>query len=176
MEDKDSIGGVVLTGLQSRIAKVLPTQIRECVERLSEEQLWWRPNEQSNSVGNLVLHVSGSTMHFLCRNIGGFEYERDRPAEFLEHGPMSKQQLLEIFNETIEKAAHTFDSLNTSDLMKPSTEPAYYDFVLEDLLGVATHLATHTGQIVYITKMLEEGSVDGLWIRAHKMHGAWKTS
>jgi hypothetical protein len=175
MEEKENVGRVVLAGLQSRVVKVLPTQIRECVERLSEKQLWWRPNDQSNSVGNLVLHVSGSTMHFLCRSIGGFEYERNRPAEFLERGPISKQQLLEIFDETIEKAAQTFESLKTSDLMKASTEPAYYDFVIDDLLGVATHLATHTGQIVFITKMLEEGSMDGLWIRAHKMHGAWKT-
>jgi uncharacterized damage-inducible protein DinB len=175
MEEKDDVDRVVLAGLQSRVVKVLPTQIRECVERLSEKQLWWRSNEQSNSVGNLVLHVSGSMMHFLCRSIGGFEYERNRPAEFLERGPMSKQQLLEIFDETIEKAAQTFESLNTSDLMKPSTEPAYYDFVLDDLLGVATHLATHTGQIVFITKMLEEGSVDELWIRAHRVHGVWKT-
>src|SRR5438552_4022352 len=49
-------------------------------QELSEEQLWWRPNEESNSVGNLVLHVRGAVLHFLCRGVGGFEYERDRAA------------------------------------------------------------------------------------------------
>jgi len=175
MPETKNISDVLRAALQSRVTKVLPTQIRECVKQLSEEQLWWRPDEESNSVGNLVQHVSGSMMHYLCRSIGGYEYERDRSAEFAERGPMSKQQLLVIFDETIEKAAQTFDSLNTSHLMKASTEPAYYDFVLEDLIGIAIHLATHTGQIVYITKMLKEGSLNELWTQAHRMHGAWKT-
>ena len=175
MPETNKIENVVLAALQSRVTKVLPAQIRECVEQLSEEQLWWRPHEASNSVGNLVQHIAGSMMHYLCWSIGGFDYERDRAAEFVERGTISKQQLLAMFDETIKKAAQTFDTLNASQLMKASTEPAYYDFVVEDLIGVSIHLATHTGQIVYLTKMLKEGTLDELWSRAHRTYGAWKT-
>ena len=160
---------VALAAFRSRITKILPAQIRSCVEDLSEEQLWWRPNDQSNSVGNLVLHVSGSTRHYLSRSIGHLNYERDRPAEFSERGPVPKEQLLAIFDETIVEAVSVLDSFETSRFTDPTEEPNYYMTVFEQMLGIAMHLATHTGQIVYATKMLKEGSVDELWIRAHKV-------
>jgi hypothetical protein len=73
------------------------------------------------------------------------------------------------------KAAQTFEALDPSRLSEPSTEPAYYSIIFEDLFGVAIHLATHTGQIVYVTKMLKEGSVNDLWTQTHRAAGAWKT-
>jgi Protein of unknown function (DUF1572) len=175
MQERDNIGGVALEALRTRVTKVLPAQIRLCVEELSEEQLWWRPNAQSNSVGNLVLHVCGAVLHFLCRGVGGLEYERDRAAEFAAGGSIPKQQLLATLDEMVEKANETFAALNASRLGEPSTEPAYYSIIFEDLFGVAVHLATHTGQIVYVTKMLKEGSLKELWTQTHKQSGAWKT-
>jgi hypothetical protein len=174
MQERDDIGSFALEALRTRITRVLPAQIRTCVEELSEEQLWWRPNEQSNSVGTLVLHVCGAMLHFLCRGVGGLEYARDREAEFAPGGSMPKPQLLAMFDDMVEKATETFAGLAPSRLDEPSTEPAYYSTVFEDLFGVAVHLATHTGQIVYVTKMLKEGSVDDLWIHTHRQLGAWK--
>ena len=175
MQTEDDIREIALQALRTRVTKVFPEQIRSCIEQLNEEQLWWRPNEQSNSVGNLVLHVRGAVLHFLCRGVGGFEYERDRPAEFADAGSAKKRQLLALFDEMVEKATQTFDGLNASRLSNPATEPAYYSIVFEDFLGVAIHMATHAGQIVYITKMLKEGSVDDLWTRTHRGAGAWRT-
>jgi uncharacterized damage-inducible protein DinB len=168
MADPTTLDQVALAAFRSRITKILPAQVRSCIEDLSEEQLWWRPNDQSNSVGNLVLHVSGSTRHYLSRSIGHMNYERDRPAEFSERGPVPKEQLLAIFDETVAQAVSVLDSFETSRFMDPTEEPNYYVTVFEQIFGIAIHLATHTGQIVYATKMLKEGSVDELWIRAHK--------
>lgn len=175
MEQENGINSFALEALRTRITKVLPAQIRSCVAQLSEEQLWWRPNEQSNSVGNLVLHVRGAVLHFLCRGVGGLEYERDRPAEFGAGSSVPKEQLLAMFDEMVDEASRTFDALAPSSLCKPSTEPAYYSIIFEDLFGVAIHLATHAGQIVYVTKMLKEGSVNDLWTETHRGLGAWKT-
>lgn len=175
MQERNDINSFALEALRTRVAKVLPAQIRSCVEELSEEQLWWRPNEQSNSVGNLVLHVCGAVQHFLCRGVGGLEYERDRSAEFAAAGSVPKQQLLAMFDDMVLKASQTFDALDPSRLSAASTEPAYYSIIFEDLFGVAIHLATHTGQIVYVTKMLKEGSVNDLWTQTHRALGAWKT-
>jgi hypothetical protein len=174
VEQENGISSFALEALRTRITRVLPAQIRSCITQLSEEQLWWRPNGQSNSVGNLVLHVRGAVLHFLCRGIGGLEYERDRPAEFDAGGSMPKQQLLAMFDEMVEETVKTFDALDPSRLSEPSTEPAYYSIIFEDLFGVAIHLATHTGQIVYVTKMLREGSINDLWIETHRGLGAWK--
>ncbi|HVG17809.1 MAG TPA: DinB family protein [Blastocatellia bacterium] len=168
METTKALGDVALEGLRTKITKVLPSQVRSCVEQLSEEQLWWRPNEQANSVGNLVLHISGSMRHFLSHLVGGIEYVRDRDAEFAERNPVAKDQLLAIFDETIRQAAEVLNSFETSRFLHQTEQPGYHNTVFDRILGVALHLATHMGQIVYVTKMLQEGSVDELWIRAQK--------
>ena len=171
----ENINTVALEALRMRITQVLPGQIRPCIELLSEEQLWWRPNEQSNSVGNLVLHVRGAVMHFFCRNVGGIHYERDRPLEFAERS-LKKERLLELFDDMVVKTRKTFAEIHPSRLADPSTEPAYYSTVFEDIFGVAIHMTMHTGQIVYLTKSLQSGSLDELWSKVHRAEGAWTSS
>ena len=168
MEPGNDLSSVALEALRKRITHILPTQIRSCVVALSEEQLWWRPNEQTNSAGNLVLHVSGSMRHYLSRGVGGIDYHRDRPAEFSERGPIPKVQLLATFDETIAQAANVLGSFDTSRFLESSDEPSYVPTIFDVIFNIAVHLATHTGQIVYVCKMLKEGSVDELWIRAHQ--------
>jgi uncharacterized damage-inducible protein DinB len=168
MQEKAELNRVVLDALTSRITKILPEQIRSCVEKLSEEELWWRPNDQSNSVGNLVLHLSGSMRHYLAHSIGGQEYERNRPAEFSERGPVSKQELLSTFDETMRQVKETLGSFDTTRFLEPASEPSYNPTLFNQIFNVAVHAAMHTGQIVFITKMLEEGSLDELWIRTHQ--------
>lgn len=168
MEPQGDLDRVSLEALRKRITRLVPVQIRECIEQLDEEQLWWRPNAQANSVGNLVLHVCGSTRHYLSRSLGGIDYTRDRPAEFAERGPVPKAQLLAVFDQTISEAAQVLDHFDAAKFLQPTEEPGYYATVFEQLLGIAIHLATHAGQIVYVTKMLKEGALDELWIRAHR--------
>jgi uncharacterized damage-inducible protein DinB len=168
MKASNDLSTVALEALRGRITQILPSQIRACVEELTEEQLWWRPNEQANSVGNLVLHLSGSMRHYLSRGVGGFEYQRDRPAEFAERGSMSKEQLLATFDETIGQAAQTLQTFDTSRFLDTTDERDYVPTIFDAVFNIAIHLATHAGQIVYATKMLKEGSLDELWIRAHK--------
>ena len=74
MLPSNAIAEFALQALRIRTTKVLPAQVRCCIEELNDEQLWWRPNPQSNSVGNLVLHLRGAVLHYLCRGVGGLEY------------------------------------------------------------------------------------------------------
>jgi uncharacterized damage-inducible protein DinB len=168
------LGTTTIKAMHIRMTAVLPAQIRACVEQLDDDQLWWRPNPRSNSVGHLVLHVSGAIMEFVCRRIGGFPYERNRAAEFDEKQRVSRDVLLQTFNSTIEKAADTLGRMSVPRLSEPSTNPDYYSLLFEDLLGATVHMAIHTGQIVFVTKMLKEGSVDELWFQAHREAGAWR--
>lgn len=170
MNQETNVETLVLATLRERITKIFPAQIIACAEELSQEQLWWRPNESSNSVANLLLHLSGSLRHYLSRTVGGIEYERDRPAEFAEREPLPKERVLAIFRETIEQAKEVFDTFDTGRFMDSTPEPGYNQTVFNLLYNVSLHLATHSGQVVYITKMLKEGSVDELWIRAHRQN------
>jgi hypothetical protein len=106
--------------------------------------------------------------HYLSRGVGGIEYNRDRPAEFAERGPLPKAQLLATFDQTISQAEQVLSSFDTSRFLDPTDEPNYVPTVFDMIFNISIHLATHTGQIVYVTKLLKEGSLDELWIQAHK--------
>src|SRR5262245_31453071 len=97
----DDLGRAVIAEIRGRLVSGLPQQARACLDALTDEQIWWRPNAQSNSVGNLVLHLCGSTRHFLGRAVGGTDYRRDRPAEFAEKGPIPRERLRAILDETV---------------------------------------------------------------------------
>jgi uncharacterized damage-inducible protein DinB len=165
---------LALAALRTRITRVMPAQIRAALETLDDDQLWWRPNEGSNSVANLVLHLSGSINHYLNRGVGGIPYDRTREQEFSERGRLPKTELLAIFNDMVAKAEQTFDGIDVARLSEPSAEQKMQSIVLEDLINVASHFSTHTGQIVWIAKSLQPGSLDEIWIKTHKELGAWK--
>lgn len=162
-----------LESLRIRITKVLPAEVRDCLSLLDEEQIWWRPNAQSNSVGNIVLHVSGSLNHYLNRNVGGIEYSRDREAEFAERSTIPKAELLAIFDDMVAKAERTFDGLTVDRLADASTEPKMHRSVVEDIINIAVHLSNHVGQILWITKMLRGDEVKEVWMSAHKQY-VWR--
>lgn len=115
-----------------------------------------------------MLHLSGSMRHYIARGLGGLTYERNRPAEFSERGPLPKDDLLALFDETLRQVSGVLESFDTARFTETTDEPAYNPTSFDLLFNVAIHLATHTGQIVFVTKMLKEGSVDELWIRTHK--------
>jgi uncharacterized damage-inducible protein DinB len=168
------LAAATLNAIKVRITRVLPMQVHTAVEKLTDEQLWWRPNGKSNSIANLILHIAGSLDHYLNRAIGGFAYDRDRDAEFAARDTMSKANLLARLDEMVGRAVTTFDRLTPDRLSGPSTDPDRNNFLIEDLISINTHLADHVGQIVWIAKMLNEGSLDEAWMRAHKRGGAWK--
>ncbi len=169
----EDTSAVTFDALRLRITKVFPEQIRASLDVLSDDEIWSRPNEQSNSVGTLVLHLSGSLDHYLNRALGGLDFTRDRAAEFAERRRIPRDELRARFDRMVAGAEKTFASLTPQRLGDPSPEPKMNRLVVEDLIGIAVHMATHTGQIVWITKMLRAGVLDEVWMRAHKSSGAW---
>ena len=168
------LASVTLEALRARICRIFPEQIRAAIDLLDDDQIWWRPNEASNSIGNLVLHLSGSLNHYLNRGLGRIEFNRDRPAEFAERRRIPRAELMAAFDDMLSKAEKTFEALTPDRLSEASVEPDRYALVVEDLIAVLTHIANHTGQIVWIAKMLKDGAVDEVWMRTHKRLGGWK--
>lgn len=164
----------VLDSLRVRVTRVLPAQIRAALEPLTDEELWWRPNEHANSAGNLVLHVAGSLNHYLNHLIGGHAYTRDRDAEFAERRQIPKVDVLWVFNEMVANAERTFDGLTLERLAGPATDLERYTLLIEEVINAAIHMANHAGQIVWIAKALHEGALHETWMKTHKHEGGWK--
>jgi uncharacterized damage-inducible protein DinB len=134
-------------------------------DRMGDDQVWWRANPTSNSVGNLVLHVCGSTRHFLGRGVGGSDYRRDRPREFAETGPLPNSELRGVLEETVAETERVLGRLDPARLLEVSDRAGEPQTILALVLRTAHHWAVHTGQIVYAAKALREGAFDELWAK-----------
>src|SRR4051795_10801532 len=97
----ETLAGISLAVLRNRITRVMPEQIRAAVATMSDDQLWWRPNETSNSVANILIHLTGSINHYLNFFVGKIEYERDRDGEFAERRNLPRAELLASFEQMI---------------------------------------------------------------------------
>jgi uncharacterized damage-inducible protein DinB len=165
-DDAAPLGAAVIDEARRRLVHGFPDQVRACLDRLDDGQLWWRPHADSNAVGNLVLHVCGSSRHFLGRVVGGTGYERDRKAEFAQRGPIARAELLRVLDETVAETDGILGALDPGRLLEgrevPRDSP---QSVLALVLRTSHHWAVHTGQIVYATKLLTEGGLDELWMK-----------
>ena len=157
-------GNALLLDLaRSRLLVHQAGQVRTCLEALNDGQLWWRANAESNTIGNLVLHLCGSTRHHIGLGVGSSGYARNRDAEFAEQGPVSKDELLARFNETMAEADRVlsdFDPARLGDTTDRTGETTTY---AELILNQVLHFTAHTGQIVYATKLIQAGVIHEVW-------------
>lgn len=128
-------------------------RIRACVADLSEDDLWWRPNEASNSVGNLVLHLSGNVRQWIVSGVGGAPDERARQEEFDHRTPISKDALMERLDDVLLEADSVLGGLSPAVLLEERTLQGRRVNVFEAIYHVVEHFSMHTGQIIYVTKL-----------------------
>ena len=140
--------------LSAALLREYADKIHIGLERLSDEQLWWRPNRACNSAGNLVLHICGNLSLWLLDGLGGIEYERDRAGEFEASGSMSKVELLAYLEDTVERCRQVLDGV---DLDQQLSLQGYQVDGLAGLYHAIEHASQHTGQILYIVKQLAPG-------------------
>lgn len=131
-------------------------RLRKCVEPLTDEQIWWRPNAASNSIGNLMLHLNGNVRQWLVDSFNQAEDKRDRPAEFAASGSIAGSALLEKLGGTISEGAMVLDRLTEAELTAPYEIQGYNVHGLDAVYQVVEHFGLHYGQIAYITKMITD--------------------
>jgi hypothetical protein len=129
-------------------------RMKECVSPLTTEQVWWRPNDASNSIGNLLLHLEGNVRQWLVDSFNKNEDRRNRPAEFAAQGGLSAADLLSRLGATLDEAAKVLDCLTPDELLAPCEIQGYHVRGLDAVYQVVEHFGLHYGQIVYITKNL----------------------
>lgn len=140
---------------QNKLLEQYWPRLRKAVEPLSDEQIWWRPNEASNSIGNLILHLNGNVWQWLVASFNRLEDQRDRPAEFNATGDLTAADLLARLGGTIDEAAKVLAGITPEDLLATWSIQGYTVTGLAAVYQVVEHFGLHYGQIVYITKMQE---------------------
>ena len=129
-------------------------RMRNCVESLTDEQVWWRPNEASNSVGNLLLHLNGNVRQWLIASFNRLDDARNRPTEFAERQAIPRLVLLPKLDTTLHEASAVLSRLTEADLTATYQIQGYTVTGLHAVYQVVEHFAMHHGQILYITKLV----------------------
>jgi hypothetical protein len=129
-------------------------RMKECVAPLTSEQVWWRPNDASNSIGNLLLHLDGNVRQWLVDSFNKNQDQRNRPAEFAAQSGLSAADLLVRLGATLDEAAKVLDRLTVDELLAPYEIQGYHVRGLDAVYQVVEHFGLHYGQIVYIVKSL----------------------
>jgi Protein of unknown function (DUF1572) len=130
-------------------------RLRSCVESLTDEQIWWRPNPASNSIGNILLHLNGNVRQWLVASFNHLEDARNRPAEFNAPQQISTSVLIQQLDETLQQVANILARLTESDLLSSFDIQGYHVITgLAAIYQTVEHFGLHYGQVIYITKML----------------------
>ena len=159
----DTSNATLLTLARSRLVVHQAGQARTCLEALNDGQIWWRANEESNTVGNLVLHISGSTRWFIGPGIGNSGYVRDRSSEFTEQGSMQKEALFAYLDSAMSEADRVLSDLDPNRLDEATDRTGKLVTYRELIFNQVLHVTSHTGQIVFATKLIQAGLIHEVW-------------
>ena len=124
-----------------------------CVKQFREDDLWWRPNESSNSAGNLILHLCGNMRQWIVEGVGGIPTHRDRDSEFATREQVPKAVLLAQIEQTVAEVDGILQTFDFGKLLSRRKIQVYDVTPLQAIYHVVEHFSYHLGQILYIYKL-----------------------
>jgi len=131
-------------------------KIERCLERLTDEQVWWRASERSNSVGNLLLHLEGNLRQWVVSGAGGGRDARVRDREFAERRLVPREELLAALRAAVEEADAALARLDPAALLETRLVQGLDVTLLAAVFHAVEHFSMHTGQIILLTKLLAD--------------------
>ena len=135
-----------------RYFRHLGARVERAVRSLPREKLWTRPFAFGNSVGHLVLHLTGNLNHYVGAIIAGSGYVRDRPREFTDPAQDPAEEVLARFHEAVEMVVRTLHSLDEAGWTTAVADQPPIETRLGLFLICAAHLNNHIGQMSYLVQ------------------------
>ncbi len=129
-----------------------PAKLRLALEQLAPDDLWWKPGPQSNSIGNLLLHLAGNVRQWVVSGIGGAEDVRARSTEFTAEGGQSLEEVWATLQASLDDARLVIDALDGAALSQSLQIQGLEVECMEALYHVVEHFSMHVGQILWIIK------------------------
>ena len=134
-------------------------------EQLTEIDLHFRPNAESNSIAIIIQHVTGNMLSrwtdFLTSD--GEKECRNRDAEFEEQN-LPKQQLVALWQKGWDCCLNTLNSLTEDDLMKTIYIRSEGLLVVDAINRQLAHYPYHVGQVIYLAKIIKNDGWQNLSI------------
>lgn len=129
-------------------------KIEHCLGQLDEAQVWQRPFESGNSIGNQLLHLAGNLQQWAVSGVGGTEDNREREKEFAATGGLPKSELLFRLKEVVKRSDDVFENLSADQWLAPVTIQGFDVSVHAAISHTTTHFVGHTHQIILTTRLL----------------------
>ena len=147
-------------------------RIKHCLEQLTDEQVWQRPSESMNSIGNLILHLCGNLRQWIVAGVGGEKDVRQRPKEFSERGPISKMELVRRLDEVVAQAQDALKKASAQDLLRQRCIQGFDVNGLEAIFDSVPHFRGHTQEIIHMTRFLLRDAYKFAWVPSTPQEGA----
>ena len=133
-------------------------KIRHCLEQLSAEQLWWRPQRSLNSVGNLCLHLAGNLRQWGIVPFSEVADNRDRESEFSSEIRISTVEVLQRLNDAVAESKQIWNAMEQKALRESVNIQGFDVTLMHAISHTSSHFVGHTHQIIMLTRMqLGEG-------------------
>lgn len=133
--------------------------IAKCFLQLSDADMWWQPNESSNSVGTIILHLCGNIGQYVMSSLGQQPDSRERDAEFSARNSHNKEELLQLISQTIDQASEVVENCTEEELLRVRMVQGFSFSGLGVVLHAVEHLSYHTGQIAYLVKLKNDQQI-----------------
>ena len=151
----ETLSSLVARSLSSQYERVR-SSVHALVEPLSTEQLWLRPFPYGNSVGHLLLHLTGNLSYYIGAEIAGTGYVRDRPKEFADPSRRPREEVLRDFDRAVDMVLATLAAQREEDWRAPYSAVGAEGVSdrLTMFVRCAAHADHHAGQMIYLGKQL----------------------
>lgn len=139
--------------------------IQIAFKKINEQQVWQRPNNSSNSLGNQILHLCGNMTQYVISSLGEQEDRRDRDAEFDARDGYTKEILIEKLQTTVNQVKEVIQNATEEQLLKKRHVQGFHFSGMGCVIHAVEHYSYHTGQIAFWVKELINqplGFYDGL--------------
>ena len=154
MSDSSTVSREFLDRASAFLLSDYLPKIERCLEKLTDEQIWWRANEESNSIGNLILHLCGTARQWIICGVGGQPDHRNRDSEFEQRDVIARDELLTLLRSTLSEVETTLRTFDPALLLEHRKIQGNNVELLYAIFHVTEHFSMHTGQIIMLTKML----------------------
>jgi hypothetical protein len=142
----------------ARYFEHMAARVEKAVRSVPSDSLWKKPFPFGNSIGHLVLHLTGNLNHYIGATIAGSGYLREREKEFTSPEHLPVEELLSRFHNAVAMVVRTLHSLDDEGF-KVKVE---HNVPIQSRLGLflvcAAHMNNHIGQMSYLVAALKPGT------------------